>query len=69
MLRAELQLELESSTFWIDSIMVLKYIKNKTKCFYVFVVNRISAIRELIAVSQWRYINTKHEASHRVKVE
>ncbi|TDH06297.1 hypothetical protein EPR50_G00132240 [Perca flavescens] len=56
MLKAELQLELESSIFWTDSTTVLKYIRNETKRFHTFVSNRISIIREATVVSQWRWV-------------
>lgn len=50
---------LDSSVFWTDSTSVLKYIKNETKRFQTFVANRISAIREMSEIKQWRYIHTK----------
>ena len=59
MLTSELHLQLDRSVFWTDSTAVLKYIKNETKRFQTFVANRISAIREVSDVKQWRYINTK----------
>ena len=59
MLRAELELPLDQSTFWTDSTAVLKYIKNEDKRFYIFVSNRVTSIRDATQVSQWRYINTK----------
>lgn len=59
MLRAELELPLDQSTFWTDSTSVLKYIKNEDRRFHTFVANRVSAIRGATHVSQWRYINTK----------
>ena len=73
MLKAELQLELEVSTFWTDSTTVLKYIRNETKRFHTYVANRISIIREATAVSQWRDVDTKQNpadgASRGVKAE
>ncbi|XP_030609336.1 uncharacterized protein LOC115796980 [Archocentrus centrarchus] len=73
LLKAELQLKLENSTFWTDSTPVLKYIQNETKRFHTFVANRISFIREATAISQWRYIDTRQnpadEASRGVNVE
>ena len=73
MLRAELQLPLEPSTFWTDSTSVLKYIKNEDKRFHTFIANRVSTIRDATHVSQWRYINTKDnpadDASRGMKVE
>lgn len=38
--RKELRLQLQDSVFWTDSTSVLKYIKNETSRFRVFVVNR-----------------------------
>ncbi len=60
MISTELQLPLYKSVFWSDSKTVLKYIRNETQRFHTFVANRISFIREAADVSQWRYVNTKH---------
>ncbi|XP_052378933.1 uncharacterized protein LOC127931174 [Oncorhynchus keta] len=60
MLKLELQIELEESTFWMDSQSVLKYIRNDTKRFHTFVVNRVGMIRDLSKAKQWRYLNSKH---------
>lgn len=59
LIKTELQLILESSVFWSDSTSVLKYIKNENKRFKTFVANRVSTIRELTKVQQWRHIGTK----------
>lgn len=59
MLRKELELNLNSSTFWPDSQSVLKYVANKHTRFRTFVANRVTTIRENTDVSQWRYIKTK----------
>lgn len=73
MLRAELQLPLDQSTFWTDSTSVLKYIRNEDKRFHTFVANRVTTIRDATHISQWRYINTKDnpadDASRGMKVE
>jgi len=45
MLRKELQLKLEKSVFWTDSITVLKYIASETRRFHTFVANRTAFIR------------------------
>ncbi|TKS65758.1 hypothetical protein D9C73_028515 [Collichthys lucidus] len=58
-LRAELQLQLESSIFWTDSTSTLKYIQNENKRFKTFVANRVNTIREMTSITQWRYVNTK----------
>lgn len=59
MLSTELQIALDKPVFWTDSTSVLKYIKNETQRFQMFVTNRVSAIREASCATQWRYINTK----------
>ena len=59
MLTIELQMSLEASVFWCDSTAVLKYIKNENRRFHTFVANRVSEIRDLSDVQQWRYINTR----------
>lgn len=56
MLRSQLELDLLESVFWVDSEIVLKYIKNETRRFHVFVGNRISIIRDLTKPSQWRHV-------------
>ena len=46
------------SFFWTDSTTVLKYIRNVTTRFDVFVSNRLAVIRDGSAVEQWRYVPT-----------
>lgn len=58
-LKTELQMQLESSMFWIDSQSVLKYTANQHTRFHTFVANRIFIIREATEMTQWRYANTK----------
>ena len=59
MLSAQLELSLSQSVFWSDSTTVLKYIANTTARFKTYVANRVSAIRALSEVTQWRYISSK----------
>lgn len=40
--RKELHMHLTDSVFWTDSASVLKYIRNETSRFKVFVANRVS---------------------------
>ena len=42
------------------SKVVLGYIQNETKRFYVYVANRVQIIRSVSDPSQWRYINTNN---------
>ncbi|XP_051784726.1 uncharacterized protein LOC127528327, partial [Erpetoichthys calabaricus] len=58
MLKGELQMPLEESTFWTDSTTVLKYISNESTRFKTFVANRISVIRDHSQPSQWRYVTS-----------
>ena len=58
-LRNELDLELESVTFWTDSTSVLQYINNTAKRFHVFVANRIVEIHAVSDPSQWRHLDSK----------
>lgn len=58
MLQEEMQIPLQQSIFWTDSMMVLKYIDNETARYKTFVANRITLIREATTPSQWRYVRT-----------
>ena len=59
MLRRELELDLSISYFWVDSEIVLKYIKNESRRFHVFVANRISEIRQKSTPDQWNHVPGK----------
>ena len=56
-LRKELELFLIDSHFWSDSEIVLKYIKNETRRFQLFVENRVSIIRQLSSPDKWHHIS------------
>ena len=55
----QIPLQLSDTTFWTDSMAVLRFIHNKHSRFKVFVANRLSIIHELSQPKQWRYVNTK----------
>ncbi len=59
--RKELQMPLQGSVFWTDSTSVLKYIRNETSRFKIFVANRVSEILTSSNSSQWRYVNTSSD--------
>ena len=59
LLQRELRLDIGDSVFWTDSMIMLQYIKNKTKRFQTFVSNRIAIIHDGSQPEQWRYVNTK----------
>lgn len=71
--RKELKMDLLDSVFWTDSTSVLKYIRNETSRFKVFVANRVSQILKVSSPAQWRYVDTSINpadiASRGVKVE
>ena len=54
MLRKELELSLEESVFWTDSMSVLQYIRNESTRFHTFVENRLAIIHDGSVPSQWR---------------
>ena len=44
MIRRGLEVPINSETFWTDSTTVLKYLRNETRPFQVFVANRVQVI-------------------------
>lgn len=58
MQKTELHIQLDESVFWSDSMTVLKYIANNTRRFQTFVANRVSTIRDMSKVAQWRHISS-----------
>ena len=45
--------------FWIDSKVVLGYIRNETRRFHMYVANRVQYIRESTNVCDWNYIDSR----------
>ena len=58
MIQKELDIPIEETFFWTDSMTVLRYINNDSLRFHTFVANRVALIREGSEPSQWRYVNT-----------
>lgn len=56
----ELDLKLDSIRFFTDSKVVLGYIHNETRRFYVYVSNRVQRIRQSTRPDQWDYVPTEH---------
>ena len=54
----ELDMDLETATYYSDSKVVLGYITNESRRFYVYVSNRVEQIRKSSSSSQWRYVPT-----------
>ena len=58
-LRKELEFLIDSH-FWSDSEIVLKYIKNETRRFQLFVENRVSIIHQLSSPDKWHHISGRN---------
>ena len=58
-LKQELDLKDVVECFWMDSKIVLGYIANDSRRFYVFVANRLQQIYDHTVQPQWRHIDTK----------
>lgn len=57
-LKRELEIPTSSeSVFWTDSTAVLRYMKNKTRCFHTFVANRVALIRDGSEPHQWNHVS------------
>ncbi|XP_041926339.1 uncharacterized protein LOC121690066 isoform X1 [Alosa sapidissima] len=55
----ELDLKLDATKFYTDSKVVLGYIYNQSRRFYVYVHNRVLRIRQSTIPEQWHYVNTE----------
>lgn len=56
----QLGLSLEDVQYYSDSRIVLGYINNKTRRFYVYVSNRVERILRVSRPNQWSYVTTDH---------
>ena len=59
MIQRELEIPVDKTVFWTDSMTVLRYINNESARFKTFVANRVEVIHDGSHVSQWRYVQTK----------
>ncbi|XP_060772289.1 uncharacterized protein LOC132883105 [Neoarius graeffei] len=55
-IKAEMDIPVDKVTFFTDSKIVLGYINNEKRRFYVFVNNRVQRIRRSSEPQQWRYV-------------
>ncbi|XP_046562169.1 uncharacterized protein LOC124271147 [Haliotis rubra] len=73
MLKHELEISVDQTYFWTDSMSVLRYIANDSKRFRTFVANRLSVIHEGSVPSQWKYVDTQNnpadEASQGLSID
>ncbi|XP_073435740.1 uncharacterized protein [Dendrobates tinctorius] len=58
LIAAEIDVDLEDTMFYTDSKVVLGYIHNETRRFYVYVSNRVQRIRKSTQPTQWHYVST-----------
>ncbi|XP_069610796.1 uncharacterized protein [Ranitomeya imitator] len=55
----ELDVNVNNVKFYTDSKVVLGYIHNQTKRFYVYVHNRVTRIRKSSKPEQWNYVSSE----------
>ena len=53
----EIDMEINQVTYYTDSKVVLGYLQNDSRRYYVYVANRVQLIRRLSSPHQWRYID------------
>ena len=53
-------MENADEAYYTDSKVVLGYIANESRRFYVYVANRVQIIRSLSTPEQWRYVESEH---------
>lgn len=56
LIASEIDVRIDATTFHTDSKVVLGYIHNETRRFYVYVNNRVLRIRRSTRPKQWRYV-------------
>ena len=52
----KIDLKVDQTFFWSDSMTSLQYIKNETRRFQTFVANRVAEIHETSSSEQWHHI-------------
>ena len=57
-IKDEIDVQVDKTFFWTDSMITLRYIQNTDKRFKTFVANRVEIIREATHVTDWRYVPT-----------
>jgi hypothetical protein len=58
MIKTELDIPIDDTIFWTDSMIVLHYIKNESKRFQTFVANRLATIHETSTPNQWQHVGS-----------
>ena len=60
LITSEINLAIQDTEFYTDSKVVLGYIYNQTRRFYVYVNNRVLRIRRSTSPKQWHFVPTDH---------
>ncbi|KAM5145516.1 uncharacterized protein ACMZJ9_012855 [Mantella aurantiaca] len=60
LITTELNIEITEAEFYTDSKVVLGYIFNKTRHFYVYINNRVLRISRSTYPKQWHFVSTDH---------
>ncbi|XP_056093862.1 uncharacterized protein LOC130072671 [Rhinichthys klamathensis goyatoka] len=60
LIKEELDVDIHKVTFYTDSRIVLGYINNTSRRFYVYVANRVTRIRKSSSPEQWHFVSTEH---------
>lgn len=60
LITSEMDIDLKDIQLYTDSKVVLGYIYNETRRFYVYVNNSVLRIRRATHLTQWRYVPTDH---------
>lgn len=55
----EIDMKITEVIYYTDSKVVLGYIANESRRFYVYVANRVQLIRSLSTPEQWRYVESE----------
>lgn len=55
----EIDMEITEVIYYTDSKVVLGYIANESRRFYVYVANQVQQIRSLSTPEQWRYVESE----------
>lgn len=56
---SEIDVDLDTTSYYTDSKVVLGYIYNETRRFYVYVSNRVQRIRRSTKPEQWHHVHTE----------
>lgn len=60
----EIDMKISEVTYYTDSKVVLGYITNQSRRFYVYVANRVQLIRSLSSPDQWRYVESERNPAN-----